>query len=130
MLRFAFFLCALMVFCNAMPAHDMPEEEIEKMKKFHEECKAQTGVDMEEVKKSLKEGTPTDAIKEHTLCFIQKTGLVGDDNKIDIDLAKSHFESVFPELADTIMADCISDEEITKDSAYNMAKCVVGKIGH
>ncbi|XP_072392682.1 B1 protein-like isoform X2 [Diabrotica undecimpunctata] len=129
MLRFTCFLCTLMVFCNAM-ASNMPEEEIEKMKKFHEECKEQTGVDSDEVKKAMKEGTPTDAIKEHTLCFVQKTGMIGDDNKIDMDLAKSHFESLFPELADDIMANCISDEEVTKDSVYNMAKCVVGKIGH
>ncbi|XP_028135221.1 uncharacterized protein LOC114330103 isoform X1 [Diabrotica virgifera virgifera] len=129
MLRFAFFLCALMVFCNAMPDEIDLKQELAGLQILHNECKEDCGVTDGELDEARKQGQLTDNVGKYVFCMAKKTGLLTDDNKVNKDVIKERFGKRDPQVVDNILNNCITEDTVDEKGILKIIQCIMDTYG-
>lgn len=108
-----------------------PDEFKEEIKKAHEECEKEEGLEGDTAKKIAK-GDITDekVIGAFLLCVSKKMGAIDDKGKVDKKNIAEKMEDIFPdkETLDKAIEKCAVEDDTPEKTATHMAICMTKEV--
>jgi hypothetical protein len=104
----------------------LTDEQKEKIKAYHKECSAQSGVDQELISKARKgDFTDDPKLKEHLFCFSKKAGFQNDAGDIQKDVLKTKLNAELKDEAatDKLIEKCAVKKATPQETAFDTIKC-------
>ncbi|KAH0819362.1 hypothetical protein MTP99_000182 [Tenebrio molitor] len=104
----------------------LTDEQKEKIKAYHKECSAQSGVDQELISKARKGDFADDPkLKEHLFCFSKKAGFQNDAGDIQKDVLKTKLNAELKDEAatDKLIEKCAVKKATPQETAFDTIKC-------
>ncbi|XP_017783049.1 PREDICTED: uncharacterized protein LOC108567224 [Nicrophorus vespilloides] len=120
------FFAVLIVASLAVAAYGLSEEEKTKLKGFSQECKTQTGVNVEHVEKMKQKVfvQGDDKFYDYCMCMMKKIKFITEDGSVDVDHIKTKIPAGDDKAkAETVINDCSKVGE-GKNKAWSLAKCL------
>ncbi|XP_018565038.1 B2 protein-like [Anoplophora glabripennis] len=123
-MKFAVAIVCLVVVAVARAS--LTEEQIQKLKGYHKDCAAETGVDTELVTKARKgEFSEDPKFKDHLFCVAKKIGFMTADGEIHRDVLKEKLGSAINDdaAAQKLIDECAVKKDTPQATAFDTIQC-------
>ncbi|RZC37080.1 PBP GOBP domain containing protein [Asbolus verrucosus] len=104
----------------------LTDEQKEKIKAYHKDCSAESGVDQDLISKARKGEFVDDAkLKEHLFCFSKKAGFQNDAGDIQEDVIRTKLNAELKDLDATnkLITKCAVKKDTPQQTAFDTIKC-------
>nr|AIX97052.1 odorant-binding protein 6 [Dastarcus helophoroides] len=120
----SFAIIAAVTFVVAV--YGLTDEQKEKIRNYHKECSAVSGVNQEVIAKARKgEFVEDPKFKEHLFCFSKKVGFQNEAGDLQVEVLKAKVGAEHKDQAvvDQLIKKCAVKKQTPQETAYDTIKC-------
>ncbi|KAJ8932131.1 hypothetical protein NQ314_014912 [Rhamnusium bicolor] len=108
----------------------LTDEQVQKLKSYHRDCVAETGVDNELVTKARKgEFSDDQKLKDHLFCVAKKIGIMNDAGEIQKEILKTKLGAAINDeaAAQKLIEECAIQKGTPGETAFETVQCYYRK---